>query len=71
MSIYEQRLAATAEKRVSVLLHDAANLNLQFSELNRLRDRVRQAEGLAWKSKRNAHLRGHFSKPDELSSVHE
>jgi hypothetical protein len=45
MSTYQQRLVAAAEKRLSVLLQDTANLNLQFSELNRLRDRVGQAEG--------------------------
>jgi hypothetical protein len=44
MSTYQQRLAAAAAKRLSLILHDAANLNFQLSELNRLRDRVRQAE---------------------------
>jgi hypothetical protein len=52
MSTYERRLAAAAEKRLSVLLHDAVHLNLQFSELNRLRDRVGQAELSARKSLR-------------------
>jgi hypothetical protein len=44
MSTYEQRLAAAAAKRLSLILNDATNLNFQLSELNRLRDRVRRAE---------------------------
>jgi hypothetical protein len=44
MSTYQQRLAAAAAKRLSLILHDAADLNFQLSELNRLRDRVRLAE---------------------------
>jgi hypothetical protein len=44
MSTHQQRLAAAAAKRLSLILRHAANLNFQMSELNRLRDRLRQAE---------------------------
>jgi hypothetical protein len=43
MSSYLQRLMR-ATRRLAVLVHDAANLNLQLGELHELRDRVRQAE---------------------------
>jgi hypothetical protein len=53
MSTYQQeRLTAASEKRLSVLVHDIANLNLQLCELYKLRDRVRQAELSARKSRR-------------------
>jgi hypothetical protein len=44
MSTHQQRLAAAAAKRLSLILSHAANLDFQMSELNRLRDRLRQAE---------------------------
>ncbi len=53
MSTYQQqRLTAAPEKRLSVLVHDIANLNLQLCELYKLRDLVRQAEISARKSRR-------------------
>jgi hypothetical protein len=51
MSTNHQRLAAAAAKRLSLILQDATNLNFQLSELNRLRDRVRQAELSARRSR--------------------
>ena len=43
MSSYQQRLMR-ATTRLAVLVHNAANLNLQLGELHELRERVRQAE---------------------------
>jgi hypothetical protein len=43
MSSYQQRLMR-AITRLAVLVHNAANLNLQLDELHELRERVRQAE---------------------------
>jgi hypothetical protein len=40
------------ETHLSILFGDAASLDLQLYELNELRDRVRQAELLARKSRR-------------------
>jgi hypothetical protein len=36
MSIYQVRLAAAAEKRLSVLVHDAANLNLSIQRVEQI-----------------------------------
>jgi len=44
MSTYQQRLTVALDKRLSVLVRDTANLNLQLGELYKLRDFVRQAE---------------------------
>jgi hypothetical protein len=57
MSSYQQRLITAYEVRLSVLLRNAANLNLQFYELNKLRSRVKQAELIARKSQRTSHLK--------------
>ena len=51
MSSYQQRLMR-ATRRLAVLVHDAANLNLQLDELHELRERVRQAELSARESRR-------------------
>jgi hypothetical protein len=50
MSTYQQRRTVAYERRLSALAHDTAELNLQLSELYKLRDRVRQLS--AWKSRR-------------------
>jgi len=55
MSTFQQRFGAAA--RLAALFRDAANLNLQLSELNKLRDRVRQAQRLARKSGGTNHQR--------------
>jgi hypothetical protein len=47
MSTRQHRLPST-----TILLSDAANLDLQLRELNKLRDRVRHAQLLARKSRR-------------------
>ena len=44
MSTYQQRLMVVLEKRLSILVQNKANLNLQLRQLHRLRDRVRQAD---------------------------
>jgi hypothetical protein len=44
MTTYQQQLTVALEKRLSVLVEDTANLNLQLCELQRLHDRVRQAD---------------------------
>jgi hypothetical protein len=44
MSTYQQQLTVALDKRLSVLVEDTANLNLQLCELHSLHDRVRQAE---------------------------
>jgi hypothetical protein len=44
MSTYQQRLTVVLEKRLSILVQDTANLNLQLRQLHRLQDRVRQAD---------------------------
>jgi hypothetical protein len=49
MSTFQQRFGAAA--RLAALFRDGANLNLQLSELNKLRDRVRQAQLTARKSR--------------------
>jgi hypothetical protein len=51
MSSYQQRLMRDTT-RLAVLVHDAANLNLQLDELHELRERVRQAELSARESRR-------------------
>ena len=52
MSTFQQRFDAAA--RLALLSRNAANLNRRLSELNRLRDRVRQAELFARKSQRTS-----------------
>jgi hypothetical protein len=52
MSIYQWRRTVAPEKSLSALAHDTAKLDLQLSELYKLRDRVRQAELSARKSRR-------------------
>jgi hypothetical protein len=59
MGTYQQRLAVA--KRLSLILHDAANLNFQLSELNRLRERVRKVELSARRSRRG--------RPDSFSEA--
>ena len=51
MSPYRQRLAAVSAARLAVLIDVAANLNRELCELNTLRDRVRQAQLSARKSR--------------------
>jgi hypothetical protein len=51
MSISQQRFIAADETRLSILFRDAANLDLQLYELNKLRYRVRQAQPSARKSR--------------------
>jgi hypothetical protein len=51
MSPYRQRLAAASAARLAVLIDVAANLNRELCELNTLRDRVRQAQLSARKSR--------------------
>ena len=51
MSTYQQRLTVALEKRLSVLVQDAANLNLQLCDLHRLHDRLRRADLSARKSR--------------------
>jgi hypothetical protein len=62
MSTYQQLLAAAAAKHLS-LIRDAANLDFQLSELNRLRDRVRQAEALPDSFSEAAGLHSGATKP--------
>ena len=57
MSSYQQRIITAYETRLSVLLRNAENLNLQFYGLNKLRYRVKQAELMAQKSQRSSYLR--------------
>jgi hypothetical protein len=52
MRSYLQRSLAAYEKRLSVLLRTAANLNLQLHELNELRGRVEKAQLIAQESQR-------------------
>ena len=52
MSTYQQRLTVVLEKRLSILVQDTANLNLQLRQLHRLQDRVRQADRSTRKSRR-------------------
>jgi hypothetical protein len=52
MSTFQQRFGAAA--RLAALFRDAANLNLQLSELNKLRDRVGQGQLTARKSRPNS-----------------
>jgi hypothetical protein len=52
MSPYRQRLAAVSAARLAVLIDVAAKLNHELCELNTLRDRVRQAQLSARKSRR-------------------
>jgi hypothetical protein len=52
MSSHLQRSLTANETRLSVLLRNAANLNLQLHELNELRYRVKQAELIAQESQR-------------------
>jgi hypothetical protein len=51
MSPYRQRLAAVSAARLAVLIDVAAKLNHELCELNTLRDRVRQAQLSARKSR--------------------
>ena len=44
MSSLDHSLAATTDRRLSVVTDTAANLIAQLSELNLLRERVREAE---------------------------
>ena len=57
MSPYRQRLAAASAARLAVLIDVAANLNRELCELNTLRDRVRQAQLSARKSRRKGNKR--------------
>jgi hypothetical protein len=57
MSPYRQRLAAASAARLAVLIDVAANLNRELCELNMLRDRVRQAQLSARKSRRKGNKR--------------
>jgi hypothetical protein len=51
MSTYQRRCAVAPKKSLSALAHDTARLDLQLSELHKLRDRVRQAELSARRSR--------------------
>ena len=44
MSSFDHSLAAITDRRLSVVTDTLANLNVQFCELNLLRERVRKAE---------------------------
>jgi len=44
MRTCQKRSTTAIETHLSILVRDAANLDLQLHELNELRDRVRQAE---------------------------
>lgn len=57
MRSYLQRSLTAYEKRLSLLLRTAANLNLQLFELNKLRCRVKYAGLIAQKSQRTSQLR--------------
>jgi len=57
MSTHQQRLTSATETCLTMLIHDAANLDLQLYELNKLRYRVRQAQRLARKSRGTNHQR--------------
>ena len=52
MSISQRLFIAADERRLSVLFREAADLDLQLYELNKLRYQVRQAELSARKSRR-------------------
>ena len=68
MSTYQQQqqqqLTVAPEKLLSVLVFDKANLNLKLCELYKLRDRVRQAELSARKSRRKGNRKSRCS--DEI-----
>jgi hypothetical protein len=69
MSSYERRLATATVVRLAALIQGEVNLNLQLIELKRLRERVRQAQLSARKSRRTGHRKkAHF---DELSTPRE
>jgi hypothetical protein len=57
MSTYQRRHTVAPEKSLSALAHDTAKLDLQLSELYKLRDRVRQAEQSARESRRTGDKR--------------
>jgi len=61
MSGSEQRLITADVTRLSILLRDAADLDRQLYELNKLRDRVRQAQ----RSARNCRGQNSQEKHDE------
>jgi hypothetical protein len=50
-------MTADPETRLSILFRDAADIHLQLSELNRLREQVRQAQRLLARSRRPRRIR--------------
>jgi hypothetical protein len=51
MSTSQPQFITADDTRLSILFREAADLDLQLYELNKLRYRVRQAQKLAWKSR--------------------
>jgi hypothetical protein len=69
MSTSQQRfMTADPETLLSILFRDAADLHLQLSELNRLRDQVRQAQRFLARSRRPRRIPGLAGQWDWLAS---
>ena len=62
-------MTADPEMLLSILSRDAADLHLQLSELNRLRDQVRQAQRFLARSRRPRRIRAGPSRSVGLAGI--